>query len=80
LRVGGDGSCRGQRDEFAVHEEAFEPAFVASGSQLEVRPLLVVDVEGLKSAPRAGLAFHLIQYLPSNVEAGVNIYLRAECN
>jgi len=37
-------SCCGERHELAVHEKAFEPAFLATGSQLKVGTLLVVDI------------------------------------
>jgi hypothetical protein len=34
----------GERHQFAVYEEAFEPAFLAVGSKLKVGTLFVVDI------------------------------------
>ncbi|HYB67577.1 MAG TPA: hypothetical protein VEC43_04550 [Candidatus Acidoferrales bacterium] len=48
--------------KFTVHEETFEPTFLACGSQLKVRTLLVVNIQGLLPAPWAHVASDLIHH------------------
>jgi hypothetical protein len=68
--------CGCERNEFAVHEEALESAFFTAGSQLKVRTLLVVYVQGSLPASRAKIAFDFIHQLPGYVHRHAHIGLR----
>lgn len=56
----GLGCCK--RDEFAVHEEAFESTFLTAGAQLKVRTLFIVDIEGFHSTSWTQVTFDFVHH------------------